>query len=116
MPTSGLILIHLGDFVRRPGDPTDVYYLEADGDETLIRGRSSTLLHDVRSLGELSPIFEAQGFVRIHNSHSVNPLHIREIRHRESIADWEVKLQPPVNRVLPISRKRLDILIGAFEG
>ena len=85
MSTSGLILIHLRDFVRRPIDPADIYYLEADGDETLIRGRSSKLLRDVRSLGELSPAFEnlpKPGFVRIHSNHTVNPHHIRELRHR----------------------------------
>jgi DNA-binding LytR/AlgR family response regulator len=115
MSTSGLILIHLRDFVRRPVEPADIYYLEADGDETIVRGRSAKVLRDVRSLGELSPAFEAHGFVRIHNNHSVNPHHLRELRRREGGTDWEVKLQPPVNLVLPVSRNRLNELLKIFE-
>ncbi len=39
----------------------------------------------------------------------------REIRHRKTGSDWEVKLQPPVNRVLPVSRRRLKALLEAFD-
>ena len=51
------ILVHFGDFVRKPIDPADVYFLEAVGDQTLIRTRSARPLRDVRSLGELLPRF-----------------------------------------------------------
>ncbi len=81
--------------------------------------KGSDAARDVRSLGELSPAFEnlpKPGFVRIHSNHTVNPHHIRELRHRDSSTEWEVKLQPPVNRVLPVSRNRLDELLGVFEG
>ncbi len=116
MASSGLILIHFRDFVRRPVDPDDIYYLAADGDEALIRGRSSKLLRDVRALGELSSAFEAHGFVRIHYDHLVNPHRIRELRHRDSSTEREVKFQPPVNRVLPVSWNRLEDLLAVFEG
>jgi hypothetical protein len=30
--------------------------------------------------------------------------------------DWEVQLEPPVNRVLPVSRDALPDLLEALEG
>jgi hypothetical protein len=59
------VLVHFGDFVRKPIDPAEVYFLEAVGDQTLIRTRSARPLRDVRSLGELLPRFAPYGFVRI---------------------------------------------------
>ena len=108
------VLVHIGESVRKPIDPAEVYYLEAVGDETLIRTRSRRSLRDVRSLGELQPDFEPFGFVRIHKNHAVNLERIREIRRRKIGADWELKLDPPVNRILPISRNALKMLLGAF--
>ena len=108
------VLVRIGESVRKPIDPAEVYYLEAVGDETLIRTRSRRSLRDVRSLGELQPDFEPFGFVRIHKNHAVNLERIREIRRRKTGADWELKLDPPVNRILPISRNALKMLLGAF--
>lgn len=109
------ILLHFGDFVRKPIDPAEVYFLEAVGDETLIRTRSARPLRDVRSLGELLPRFAPYGFVRIHKNHAVNLDRIREIRRRKTGADWELKLEPPVNRILPISRNALKYLLGSYD-
>jgi DNA-binding LytR/AlgR family response regulator len=108
------VLVHIGDSVRKPIDPADVYYLEAVGDVTLIRIRSARPLHDVRSLGELLPAFTPYGFHRIHRNHAVNLDRIREIRRRKKGSDWELKLEPPVNRVLPISRNTLKKLLGSY--
>jgi len=76
-------LVHLGDFVRKPIDPAEVYFLEAVGDQPLIRSRSARPWRDVRSLGELLPRFTPYGFVRIHRNHAVNLDRIREIRRRK---------------------------------
>jgi len=54
-------------------------------------------------------------FLRIHRNHAVNLARIREIRRRKGRDDWEVKLEPPVNRVLPVSRGRLETLLNAFR-
>ena len=51
----GKILVHLKDRRRLVVDVHDVYYLEAQGDETDIRLRSARGLRDVRSLGEVMP-------------------------------------------------------------
>ena len=62
MVASGLILLHLRGFLRKPVEAPDIYFLEALGDETAVRGRGAKALRDVRSLGEVVPLFE-QGAV-----------------------------------------------------
>ena len=49
------VLVHLGDFVRKPIDPAEVYFLEAVGDQTLVRARGARPWRDVRSLESYSP-------------------------------------------------------------
>jgi len=43
----------------------------------------------------------------------VNLRRVRELRGRQEGDDWEVKLEPPVNRVLPVSRSALKALLRA---
>jgi DNA-binding LytR/AlgR family response regulator len=108
------ILLHLGRSVRRPIELRDIYFLEATGETTLVRLRSSRPLRDVRSLGEMCAVVAPFGVLRVHRNHAVNVSHIAEIRRRDSEADWEVTLAPPVNRVLPVSRASLKRLWAAF--
>jgi len=108
------ILLNLADGLRRVVDPAEVYYLEAKGGETLIRLRSAKRLLDLRELGEVAPLFEPHGFLRISREVAVNLRRIRDIRLRPSGRDWEVKLEPPVNKVLPVSRAALSKLWKAF--
>ena len=113
------ILLKLEDgsrIVRPAVDPADVYFLESDGGDTLVRLRGAKRLRDVRPLAELLPLFEPFGFLRIHRSYAVNLRRVRELRPREQGDDWEVKLEPPVNRVLPVARDdraRLEAAFGA---
>jgi DNA-binding LytR/AlgR family response regulator len=107
------ILLHLADGTRYPIDPDDIYLLEAEGGETHIRTRAAETLLDVRPLGDLEPLFLPFGFVRIHRSFVVNPHRIRLIRPRRN-EGWEVKLAPPVNRVLPVSRDLTEYLWAVF--
>ncbi len=51
--------------------------------------------------------FRIVGFVRIHREHAVNLSRIRLLRLQADGRDWELKLEPPVNRVLSIARDRL---------
>ena len=60
------ILIHISRVEHRVLDPDDVYYLRASGGETEVRLRSRVPLVDVRPIGEVAPLFEPIGFVRIH--------------------------------------------------
>mgnify|MGYP006291182813 CR=1 FL=1 len=95
-------------------DPGEVYLLEAEGGETRVRMRGAEVLVDVRTFGELAERFAGHGFVRIHRSYAVNTARIRRVRPREG-EGWEVKLDPPVNRVLPVSEARAAELWAAFE-
>jgi len=113
------VLLNASDgprLVRRAVDPADVYFLEADGGDTLVRLRGATRLRDARRLSELFPQFEPFGFLRIHHSYAVNLRRVRELRQREEGDDWEVKLEPPVNRVLPVARGERERLEAAFGG
>ena len=107
-------LVHTARDVRRPIDPADIYYLEARGRDTRIRRRRAKALIDVRELHELTPLLPALGLLQIHRAHAVNPAHILEIRKRKGRQDWEVKLAPPVNEVLPIARDYLDAVWAHF--
>ena len=109
------VVLHLTDRRRRLFDPEDVYYLEADGDATVVRTRSRTTLRDVRPLGDLFTKLEGFGFARIHRSWAVNLDRVREIRPRAEGDDWEVVLESPVRRVLPVSRQRLDHFLQLLE-
>ncbi len=108
------VLIHLTEFRRVPVDPRTVYYLEADGDETLIRARAATRLRDVRSLGEVLTAYLPHGLIRIHRSYAVNLSRVREIVHRERGEHWQLRLQSPVGKILPISQSYLQALWKAY--
>jgi len=113
---SGRVLLHLAGRLRRVVDADDVYSLEAQGDETDVRLRGEKPLRDVRSLGEVLRDLAPLGFVRIHRNHAVNPGRVRDIRPAASGSGWEVRLQPPVNRVLPVSRRSMNVLLAAHRG
>ena len=98
------VLIHLEDGRRVPLEPDEVFLLEADGDRTVVRTRGRRKLRDVRSLGEVLAHFPEGTIVQVHRSYAVNPDRVSEVRRRGNSRDWELKLEPPVNRVLPVGR------------
>ena len=108
------VLLHLGPGLRQAIDPSDIFFVEAVDDDTHVRTRRAERLVDVRTLGELEPILRRWGFVRVHRNHIVNPERVRQVRRRRTGDDWELKLDPPVNRVLPIGRSALSSLWKAF--
>ena len=79
-----------------------------------MRLRGARRLRDARRLAAVAPLFEPFGFLSIHRSHAVNLRRVRELRPRGDGEDWEVKLEPPVNRVLPVARDALARLEAAF--
>jgi DNA-binding LytR/AlgR family response regulator len=64
-------------------------------------------LRDLRSLAEVLALFPAGHLVLVHRRYAVNVDRVEEIRRRDGGRDWELKLEPPVNRVLPVSRTHL---------
>ncbi len=113
-PVVRLVLLHLGPGLREAVDPDDVVFAAAEGDDTHLRTRSGRVIQDVRPIGELARVLASRGFVRIHRNHLVNPAHVRLVRRRDGGADWEVRLAPPVNVVLPVSRGALPDVWAAF--
>jgi len=101
------VLVHISRSEHRVLDPDDVFFLKARGGQTEVRLRSRTPLIDLRPLGEVAPLFEPFGFVRIHREYAINVARIRLLRLQADGRDWELKLEPPVNSVLPIARDRL---------
>ena len=114
MNRSTRVLLHLNDGRRVPVEPEEVFYLQAVGDTTEIRTRGRRRLSDVRSLGEVFRLFPSGLFVQVHRSYAINSDRVAEVRRRPSSRDWEVKLEPPVNQVLPIARSRLEALWAAY--
>jgi len=108
------VLLHLADGRRIPVEAEEVFLLEADRDETLVRTRGRRRLRDVRALGEVLERFPAAVFVRMHRSCAVNVDRVSEIRRRASGRDWEVRLEPPVNRIVPVGREFLGALWEAY--
>jgi DNA-binding LytR/AlgR family response regulator len=112
--TPNRVLVHASRSEHHVLDPEDVYFPRAMCGETEVRLRSRTPLVDARSLGELSPLFAPFRFVRVHREHAINLRRIRLLRHQVDGGDWELKLEPPVNKVLPIARNRLAGLRAAL--
>lgn len=105
-PLSDRVLVRLDADHKVVVEVEEIFYLEAEGETTLLRRREAGTLIDRSRLGELESHFESYGFFRIHRNYMVNLRRIREIRRRSGRQDWEVKLDPPVNKVLPLSRGR----------
>ena len=109
------LVIHIEEGLREIVDLDDVYYLEADEDDTLVRLAGKIRRRDIRPINELEQKLKAAGFFRIQRSYLVNLHRIRHVRLRESRRDWEVVMAPPVNKVLPVSRGTLEALLDALE-
>jgi DNA-binding LytR/AlgR family response regulator len=92
----------------------EVFFVEAAGDDCRVRLRERDPLVDVRRLSELDELLRPFGFVRIHRSVLVNPARVLELRRRSGTRGWEVVMEPPVNRVLPVSEERLGALRERF--
>lgn len=113
VPIDDRLLLHLADDRRQPIEPADIYLVEAEEGNTRVRTRHAEPLVDLRQLSELLPLLELHGFYQINRSQAVNLRRVREIRRTPDDA-WELKLDPPVNRVLPISRRRVAGLWECF--
>lgn len=108
------VLVHLDDGRRVPLEPEEIFLLEAHGDETELRTRGRRRLRDVRALGQVLARLPPGTFVQIHRSIAVNVDRVTEMRRRPNGRDWELRLEPPVNRVLPIARGRVAAVWAAY--
>ena len=84
-----------------------VFYLEAQGGDTLIRTKRKKPYHCVQRLNELARKLPGPAFVRCHRAFVVNLNRARSLVPRNS-KDYDLRLDPPVNRRIPIARDRLE--------
>jgi DNA-binding LytR/AlgR family response regulator len=83
-----------------------IYYLEACGDDTLLRTRRKKRYLSVEPIGELVRKLPQPPFVHCHREFIVNLDRVSALIPRTS-RDYDFKLDPPVNKRIPISRNRL---------
>jgi len=83
-----------------------IFYLEAKEGDTLIRTRRKKPYCSVQRLHELAKKLPAPAFVQCHREYIVNLNRVRALTPR-SPRDWDLRLDPPVNRRIPIARNRL---------
>jgi len=88
-------------------DVADIYYAAADGGDTVVRTRRKRRYRSTEHLAQLGARLPKDEFVQVHRSYIVRLDRIRQLRRRGE-NDWEVKLEPPVNAVLPVARKRVS--------
>ena len=84
-----------------------IYYLESQGEATLIRTKRKKLYKSVHRLGKFEKILPSPAFVRCHREYIVNVNRVRSLVPRTS-RDYDFRLDPPVNKRIPIARKRLE--------
>jgi two-component system LytT family response regulator/two-component system response regulator LytT len=86
-----------------------IFYLEAQGDDTLTRTTRKKPYHSIQRLGELAKKLSAPAFVRCHRQYIVNLNRASALTPRNS-RDYDLRLDPPVNRRIPIARNRLKMI------
>ena len=82
-----------------------IFYIEAEGDDCLLRTARAKLYRHIEPLEEVEPRLPSPPFFRIHRSYIVNLNRVMELRLRGE-RDYEVKMDPPVNKALPVGRDR----------
>jgi DNA-binding LytR/AlgR family response regulator len=83
-----------------------IFYLEAQGGDTLIRTKRKKPYHSVQRLNELARKLPGPAFVRCHRAYVVNLNRVRSLTPRDS-KGYDFRMDPPVNRRIPIARDRL---------
>lgn len=83
-----------------------IFYLEAQGGDTVVRTKRKKPYHCVQRLNELARKLPGPAFARCHRAYVVNLNRVRSLTPRNS-KDYDLRLDPPVNRRIPIARDRL---------
>lgn len=86
-----------------------IFYLEAKEGDTIIRTKRKKLYHSVERLSALEKKLPQPPFVRCHREYVVNLNRVRAMAAR-SDRDDDLRLDPPVNRRIPIARDRLPTI------
>ena len=74
--------------------------------DRIIRTKRKKPYRSVQRLHELAKKLPTPAFVQCHREYIVNLNRVRSITPRKT-QDYDLRLDPPVNRRIPIARKRL---------
>ena len=83
-----------------------IFFLEAKEGDTVIQTRRKKPYRSVQRLHELAKKLPSPPFVQCHREYIVNLNRVRSITPRET-QDYDFRLDPPVNKRIPIARDRL---------
>jgi DNA-binding LytR/AlgR family response regulator len=89
-------------------DPEEIFYLEADGHDTLVRTAARKRYRSTERLAALAARLPSPPFFRCHESFVANLARVRKLE--RGARDWTLRLDPPVNKLLPVARGRLGAL------
>lgn len=84
----------------------DIYYIEADGGDVIVRTARKKLLHGQEDLFRIEKRLPWPPFLRVHRSFVVNLNRVLSLETGDS-SSYQLRLDPPVNKIIPISRTRL---------
>ena len=93
-------------------DPSQVFYLEVNGHDTLVRTARKRPYRSTRRVADLLARLPTPPFFRCHESFVVNLARVRSIE--AAGRDRRLRLDPPVNRLLPVARGRVAALHRAL--
>jgi DNA-binding LytR/AlgR family response regulator len=86
-------------------DAAEIYFIEARDHDTVVRTARKRAYPSTWRITDWEKTLRGSRFLRTHRSFLVNLDRVLEIRtRRDDSNDWELKLDPPVNTVLPVSR------------
>lgn len=88
----------------------DLYFIEAEAHDCRVRTRRKRERRSTERLADLEKRLAGTPVLRVHRSFLVNLERVRELRRREGARGWELKLDPPVNAVIPVGRSHLAAL------
>ena len=84
---------------------SSIYYIEADGDDILIRTRAKGPVRSCERLGQAAErLAQYDNFFRTHRSYIVNLERVTRLR-IEGPDTYALQLAPPVNKWIPISEQ-----------
>jgi DNA-binding LytR/AlgR family response regulator len=93
-------------------EPSQVFYLETEGHDTLVHTARKKPYRSTRRMADLLTRLPGPPFFRCHESFAVNLARVRSI---ETVGrDRRLRLDPPVNRLLPVARGRVASLHRAL--
>ncbi len=103
---SNRLALRVGEDLIELLETEDVFHVEAVGGDSRLRTRSRRFYESTERLADVAARLPEDRFFSPHRSHVVNLDRVRQVRRRVDGRGWELKLDPPVNAVIPVSRSR----------